>query len=296
MQKLLITGASGFLGWYLCQIAQAEWEVYGTYHRHSVKPGVPLAASPIHWMPIDLTDLDALKALFATVRPNAVIHAAAMSRPNDCQDDPVRSYQVNVVASCNIADLCEAAKIPCVFTSSELVFDGTNAPYREGDPVSPINLYGEQKVAAELGMLDRCSQMLVCRMPLMFGNVPHADSFLQPFIQRLQSGERLKVFVDEFRTPVSGEDAARGILQLMDKVRGRIHLGGKERMSRYKFGQHLVAALHLPETMLQPCRQADVPMSAPRAADVSLDSSLAFSLGYSPALVKDALVQLLGGS
>ncbi|MBD1850259.1 NAD(P)-dependent oxidoreductase [Cyanobacteria bacterium FACHB-502] len=287
MQKLLITGASGFLGWYLCQAAQTDWEVYGTHHRQAVN------LAKVHSLPIDLTDLDALKSLFATVRPDAVIHAAAVSRPNDCQDDPVRSYQTNVVASCNIAERCEAAGIPCVFTSSELVFDGLNPPYREGDPVSPINLYGEQKVAAELGMLDRCSQMLVCRMPLMFGNVPHAESFLQPFIQRLRSGERLNVFVDEFRTPVSGEDAAKGILQIMDKVRGRVHLGGKERLSRYKFGQHLVAALDLPETMLNPCRQADVPMSAPRAPDVSLDSSLAFSLGYNPTPVKEALARLL---
>jgi dTDP-4-dehydrorhamnose reductase len=295
MQKLLITGASGFLGWYLCQSAQTEWEVYGTYHRQAVYQKTGQQAG-VHAISIDLTDGDALKTLFATVQPDAVIHAAAMSRPNDCQDDPVRSYQMNVVASCTLAELCEAAGIPCVFTSSELVFDGQNPPYREGDPVSPINLYGEQKVAAELGMLDRCSQMLVCRMPLMFGNVPHAQSFIQPFIARLRSGDRLNVFIDEFRTPVSGEDAARGILQMMDKVRGRVHLGGKERMSRYKFGQHLVAALDLPETLLNPCRQADIPMSAPRAPDVSLDSSLAFSLGYDPAPVQEALVRLLSSA
>lgn len=285
MQKLLITGASGFLGWHLCQLAQQNWEVYGTYHTQpATLPGATL-------LPIDLTDSASVRSLFQTLQPDAVIHAAAISSPNLCQSDPERSHRMNVIASLELAERCEAAQIPCVFTSSELVFDGLNPPYKESDPVCPINLYGEQKAAAEAGMLDRCSRMLVCRMPLMFGVAP-APSFLQPFIQQLRSGQPLNLFIDEFRTPVSGGDAAAGILLMMQR-RGLIHLGGKERMSRYEFGCLLAEALQLPNANLNPCRQADVPMSAPRAPDVSMDSTLAFSLGYRPAAVRDELHRLL---
>jgi dTDP-4-dehydrorhamnose reductase len=283
MKKLLITGASGFLGWHLCQTAQANWQVYGTYHQHSVEiPGVTL-------LPIDLTDFQALKQLFQQLQPDAVIHTAAASSPNFCQTHPEISHAINVTASCNLAGLSADAKIPCVFTSSDMVFDGRNPPYREFDPVCPVNSYGEHKVAAEVGMLERYPKVAVCRMPLMFGAAPFAQSFIQPFIEKLRSGEELNLFVDEFRTPISGTAAAHGLLLALEKVHGYIHLGGKERLSRYEFGCLMVKVLDLSMAKISACRQADVKMAAPRPADLSMDSSLAFSLGFNPASVEAEL-------
>ncbi|MBD1997642.1 NAD(P)-dependent oxidoreductase [Leptolyngbya sp. FACHB-541] len=286
MKKLLITGASGFLGWHLCQLAQTNWQVYGTYHRRSVEiPGVTL-------LPVDLTDFQALQRLFQQLQPDAVIHTAAASSPNFCQTHPEISHAINVSASCNLAGLSADAEIPCVFTSSDMVFDGRNAPYRESDPVCPVNHYGEQKVAAEVGMLARYPKAAVCRMPLMFGAAPFAQSFIQPFIEKLRSGEELNLFIDEFRTPISGTAAAHGLLLALEKVHGYIHLGGKERMSRYEFGCLMVKVLELSMAKVSACRQADVKMAAPRPADLSMDSSLAFKLGFNPASVEAELQAL----
>lgn len=282
MKKLLITGASGFLGWHLCHLARQIWQVYGTYHTHAIEiPGTSL-------LPIDLTDFSALSDFFQTLKPDAVIHTAALSQPNLCQAHPEASHQINVVASCNLATLCAEANIPCVFTSSELVFNGSNPPYCETDPVCPINLYGEQKVAAELGMLQRYPDVTIARMPLMFGAAP-APSFIQPFIERIKTGQTLNLFVDEVRTPISGRSAAQGLLLVLEKAKGQIHLGGLERLSRYEFGLLLIEVLRLQNAKIKPCYQSDVPMAAARALDVSMDSSLAFSLGYQPGFVKDEL-------
>jgi dTDP-4-dehydrorhamnose reductase len=286
MKKLLITGASGFLGWHLCQLARQTWQVYGTYHQHSVEIlGITL-------LPVDLTDFQALKQLFQQIQPDAVIHTAAASSPNFCQTHPELSHLINVSASCNLAGLSANAQIPCVFTSSEMVFDGRNPPYRESDPVCPVNLYGEQKVAAEVGMLERHPQTAICRMPLMFGAAPFAQSFIQPFIEKLRSGQELNLFIDEFRTPISGTAAAQGLLLALEKVHGYIHLGGKERLSRYEFGCLMVKVLELSTAKISACRQADVKMAAPRPADLSMDSSLAFSLGFNPASVEAELQAL----
>ncbi|PSB12769.1 NAD(P)-dependent oxidoreductase [filamentous cyanobacterium CCP2] len=286
MKKLLITGASGFLGWYLCQLAQAKWNVFGTYHSHTVD--IPDTTQ----LKLDLTDFDRLKDTLITLKPDAVIHAAAMSQPNQCQENPDRSYLINVIASWNLAGLCADLHIPFVFTSSELVFDGKNPPYQESDPVCPINLYGEQKVAAETGILDRHSDAVICRMPLMFGVVPHAQSFIQPFIERIRTGQVLNLFTDEIRTPVSGTSAAKGILLALEKAKGLIHLGGYDRLSRHEMGLMLVEVLQIANANLNPCKQADVPMPAPRAKDVSMDSSLAFSLGYQPARMREELERM----
>ena len=284
MKKLLITGASGFLGWHLCQLAKEEWEIYGTYLSHPLEiPGMKILKA-------NLTNFQELKRIFNDVKPEAVIHTAAHSQPNFCQINPKESHAINVIASCNIAGLCADNSIPCAFTSTDLVFDGLNAPYRETDAVCPVNLYGEQKAIAEADMLERYPMTAVCRMPLMFGAAtPTAKSFIQPFIQTLQAEKELSLFIDEFRTPVSGTTAAKGLLLALEKVNGIIHLGGKERISRYDFGQILVEVFQLPATKLKSCRQQDVKMAAPRPADVSLDSSKAFALGYQPLSVREEL-------
>lgn len=287
MKKLLLTGGSGFLGWNLCQLAKSKWDIYGTYFSHPESiPGVTL-------LKVDLTDFQAIKGLFQEIQPAAVIHTAAQSNPNVCQTQPQESYPINVTASCNLAGLCADYAIPCVFTSTDLVFDGLNPPYRETDPVSPICYYGEQKVMAEEGMLERYSQTAICRMPLMFGlAAPTATSFIQPFIKTLAGGKQLNLFTDEFRTPISGATAVQGLLLALAKVQGIIHLGGKERISRYDFGYLLAEVWQLPTTTIKACLQTDLKMAAPRPPDVSFDSSMAYELGYTPLSLRAELERI----
>lgn len=288
MKKLLITGASGFLGWHLCQQAYLEWDVYGTYFSHHLEiPGIKLVK-------LDLTDLAEVKRVFQEIQPSAVIHTAAQSQPNYCQTHVSESLLINVTASLNIAGLCAKNSIPYVFTSTDLVFDGNKGFYKETDRVNPVNIYGEHKVMAEVGILERYPQAAICRMPLMFGRAtPTATSFLQSFLKMLQDGKELKLFVDEFRTPVSGKTAAEGLLLALDKVQGIIHLGGKERISRYDFGGLLVEVFSIPSTKIKASRQEDVKMAAPRPSDVSLDSSKAFELGYTPLSLREQLFTIL---
>ncbi|HAG83168.1 MAG TPA: NAD(P)-dependent oxidoreductase [Cyanobacteria bacterium UBA12227] len=289
MKKLLVTGASGFLGWHICQVAKPEWEVYGTYFSQNLQ--IPKA----NLIKVNLTNFEQIKHLFEEIKPDAVIHTAAQSSPNFCQLNPNQTEPINVTASCNIAGLCADYSIPCVFTSTDLVFDGLNPPYKEADPVCPINYYGEQKVKAEEGMLLRYPQTAICRMPLMFGMAtPTASSFIQPFLKILTEGKELSLFTDEFRTPVSGTTAAKGLLLALKKVQGYLHLGGKERISRYEFGRLLVEVLQLPGTGLKAGKQADVKMAAPRPSDVSLDSARAFALGYAPLSLREELAALIG--
>ena len=284
MKTLLVTGASGFLGWNLCHLAKQEWEVYGTYFSKSVDiPGVNL-------IQVDLREFQEVKQLFQEIQPSAVIHTAAQSNPNFCQEYPYEGYQINVTSAWDIAGLCADYLIPCVFTSTDLVFNGLNAPYTEEKPVCPINQYGEQKVMAEQGMLERYPKTAVCRMPLMFGIAPPgANSFIQPFIKNLREGKDLNLFIDEFRTPVSGQTAASGLLLALEKVQGIIHLGGKQRLSRYAFGRLMADVLGLPHNKIKHCLQIDVPMAAPRPSDVSLDSAKAFRLGYCPSPLREEL-------
>lgn len=288
-KKLLVTGASGFLGWNLCQLAKEEWDVYGTYFSQTIDiPGITVVKA-------DLRDFQDMKDLFAEIQPAGVIHTAAHSKPNFCQTHREESYSINVTASINIARLSADYDIPCVFTSTDLVFDGLNPPYLETDPVSPISYYGEQKVMAEEGMRSHYPKVAICRMPLMFGIAPPtASSFIQPFLKIMREGRPQSLFTDEVRTPVSGTTAAKGLLLALEKVQGLVNLGGKERISRYDFGCLMAEVFELSQDNLGRCLQKDVPMAAPRSPDTSLDSSLAFSLGYQPLSVREQLEGLRG--
>jgi dTDP-4-dehydrorhamnose reductase len=285
MKKLLVTGASGFLGWNLCQIAQNSWSVFGTYFSHTVQiPGATLYKT-------DLRNFEAVEQLFAVIKPDAVIHTAAASKPNFCQTNLEVAYSINVTASLYIARLCAKYNIPCAFTSTDLVFDGKNPVYRESDRVSPICYYGEQKVIAEQKMREIYPAIALCRMPLMFGLAsPVAASFIQGMISNLQTGKAINLFIDEFRTPASALTASQGLLLAVEKqVQGILHLGGKERISRYNFGLLLADIWQLPTELIKPCKQEDVVMVAPRSPDTSLDSSKAFALGYQPLSLRDEL-------
>lgn len=276
MQKILVTGASGFLGWNLCQIARSDWEVYGTYFQH------PIEIPDIKINRLDLTDPDTVSREIDRIAPDAIIHTAAASSPNFCQENPDLSYLINVTASQQLAKICASAKIPFVFTSTDLVFDGIKPPYLEIDTTCPINLYGEQKLTAELKILTAYPQVTICRMPLMFGIAPPtATSFIQPWLRSLNLAESLQLFIDEYRTPVSATTASKGLLLALEKASGQIiHLGGKERVSRYEFGRLLAEIFQFDLALIQPISQKDLKMSAPRAADVSMDSRKAIELGY----------------
>lgn len=288
MKKLLVTGASGFLGWNICMEAKNKWEIFGTVFSN------PVEIDGTAVIKTDLTDLRELKRLFNEVRPDAVIHTAAAAFPSYCQDNPSESKHINIDASVNLAALCADSRVPFVFTSTDCVFNGLNPPYKEEDPVSPLNIYGEQKVLAEEGVLKTYPSAAVCRMPLMFGDPgPSASCFFQTMKEALKEGRELKLFTDEIRTPVSASTAAHGLLMAVEKVNGLIHLGGTERISRYNFGLLMMDALGIPEARLVRCLQKDVPLSAPRPLDASLDSSKAFAMGYSPLPLREELKRLL---
>jgi dTDP-4-dehydrorhamnose reductase len=289
LEKILITGASGFLGWNLCQFARNAWDVFGVAFRNNfVLQGAGILRA-------DLTSLDETRRLLQEIRPDAVIHAAAAADLNFCQLNRRESHKINVEATVAVASLCAEYSVQFVFISTDIVFDGLKAPYREEDPVSPINAYGEQKAEAERKILERNPDAVICRMPLMFGEAgPVAKSFIQPMIQAMKEDREIFLFTDEYRTPISGRDAAKGIFLALSKARGFLHLGGSERISRFDFGVMLRDVLKAPGAKLVPCLRESVTMPAPRPRDVSFVSTKAGALGFEPGGIRQELQELFG--
>ncbi len=286
-KRLLITGASGFLGWNICRGASNTYSIIGISNTHTTGlEGVTEVSG-------DLTDRTFIGQIFTEYKPDAILHTAAAADPNFCQKFPEKATAINVIVTVTLARACASADIPFLFTSTDLVFDGRKPPYKETDQVCPLNRYGEQKAAAEKEVLSVHPGATVCRMPLMFGDAPaHAKSFIHPLVAALRSGKTLPLFTDEYRTPISARDAANGILLLLEKkLHGIYHLGGPERLSRFDMGCLLAEAMNI-NPVITACRRSDVPMPAPRAADVSLVSTRATNKGFKPQRMRDELVNL----
>lgn len=308
--SLLVTGANGFLGSWVIEQGQGRWQIQGTYRSS------PLAAPGICWVQADFrTEADVLGLLDRT-RPEAVLHLAAQSNTTACDRDPPASQFINAELPGLLARACGDRHLPLVFTSSGMVFDGKKGNYRETDPVGPLNHYARQKAEAERQVLDIYPDAIVARMPLMFSfaqpraisvgvgaeqraekraaQKPAPRSAMAALEAQLQQGQAVTLFTDEIRTPVSAAVAATGLLQALDwaiagRHRGLLHLGGRTALSRYDLGRLLARLRGYSLDSITACRQQDVDLAAPRPQNVSLDSSLAFSLGYGPPDLEEQL-------
>ncbi len=313
LPKLLITGATGFLGFHILQAAQTHWHVVGAYHRASRRRAQRFFGE-IDNGRIDLGDFSETKAMMAAVRPAAVIHTAAITDLDYCEQYPHESLAINLKSAVHLAGLCGDRDIPFVFTSTDLVFDGAKAPYGEADPVTPINVYGEHKALAEEGILADNADAVICRLPLLIGYAGLGrETFFQKMITAFRAGQEITLFGDGIRTPVSGAVAAQGLLQVVgsgfeddvnvaeiERVVGLLHLGGRDVISLYELGLLILQLLGLDDRLAIPISLSDAPPGqndrsflAARSANVALDSSRAYELGYDPPSLRTQIAKLL---
>ncbi len=288
-KRLLVTGASGFLGWNICSVAYKSWDVFGVAFSN------PIEVIGANVKVVDLTDSYKLKQLFVDVEPDAVIHAAAAADTSYCQINRNESHKINVDTSINIADLCMKRNIPLVFVSTDMVFDGLNAPYKEEDPVCPVNIYGEQKVMAEKEMIKCYPEMTICRTSIMFGHHPEGSkNWFQKNVESMRMRRDVQLFVDEYRTFLSVRKAVSGLLLAIGNISGILHLSGDERVSRYDFARMVTGVFNINNVRLTPCFLREVPVAAPRATDLSLYNTKAKRLGFNPSSIKKELEVLSG--
>jgi dTDP-4-dehydrorhamnose reductase len=232
--------------------------------------------------------------LLAAIDPQAVIHAAAIAQPAACEKEPQSSAAVNVHLPELLAGFCADKKIPFVFTSTDLVFDGRQAPYDESQPVSPVCTYGRQKARAEKAVAERYADALVCRLPLMLGATARsANNFTSQMLIAMHQGRPVDLFTDEFRTPVDNQSAARGLLTVLGRTRGVLHLGGRTRISRYDLGIMLADVLDVAPSLLRPVTIESHALRMLRSPDCSLDSRKAYNLGYDPMPLSDAVKRVV---
>lgn len=284
MDKLLVTGLSGFLGWHISNDATSNFEVYGTVNKNTPK------SHKINMITCQLDKYSSIDSLFEKVIPNAVIHTAAISQPIECEKNVELSTIINTEASIYLAKKCRKLGIPFIFTSSDMIYDGRNAPYNEQSKTNPLNTYGKQKRNAEVEIAKIYPEATICRMPLMFGKAsPYSHSFIQPIIKNLKENIKSCYFYDEYRTPISAYDVSNFFLKNIFNISGFFNLGGNERISRYEFGKEIAKVGGYDTNLIDGNSQKDVQFLALRPQDLTMDNSYAREKGFNPMQITEAL-------
>lgn len=267
MPCTLVTGASGLVGHRLMQALAETPALCGLYH--SRKP----AAAPGRWVRSDLRDRSEGLRLLDELRPEVIIHCAALSDPVFCEEHPREANELNFGATLWISGWAEANGCHLIHLSTDLVFDGLRGDYREEDPPRPVSVYGWTKLAAELAVRTRRCSWAIVRPSLIYGRSAFGDHSAEEKLLACWREDRpTKLFLDEYRNPTAvGELAA--ILEALVRSRdtGIWHVAGAQCMSRFDFGSTAARIFGVSESLLVPVRIAEVRSLPPRAPNTTLN-------------------------
>lgn len=289
--KILITGANGFLGHYLSgQLLEKGHEIIATGRGGCRLPFT--AHKCFLYESMDFTDPVAVHDVFEKHAPRAVVHAGAMSKPDDCEQNQLLAYKTNVEGT--VIMLKNAAKHRCffVFASTDFIFDGTGGMYREDDLPGPVNFYGKTKLEAEAAVKEYEYDWAIARTILVYGKPMAGKSNILTVVkEKLGKGEEYSVVSDQVRTPTFVEDLAAGIISIIERrATGIYHLSGEDVMTPYEMACRVADYLGLPQSLIKKVTAADFSQPArrpPRTGFVIDKAKL--KLGFNPVSFEEGL-------
>lgn len=232
MKTILVTGSNGLLGQKITEKVLAEGRVslIATSkgpNRYPVNEGYGYAE-------MDILNPGQVREVIERYQPDAIIHTAAMTNVDTCEEQKALAQQLNVEALQTLISLCEEKDIHLVHLSTDFVFDGLNGPYKEDDAVSPVSYYGETKVAAEELLKSSNTNWAVLRTILVYGitNDMSRSNIVLWAKGALEKAYPIKVVNDQWRMPTLAEDLAEACLLAVEKeAQGIYHISGKDYMS-----------------------------------------------------------------
>lgn len=256
--KIVITGGKGMLG--------------RTLQRVFNDCELVIADLP-EW---DITDAVAFNAALAQVKPEVVIHCAAMTAVDKCESEPDLAYRLNAVGSMNVAAACHRNNVRLIAMSTDYVFGGElDRPYHEFDVAGGAHtVYGASKYAGEEMIRRHCPNHLICRISWLYGT--GGPSFVHAMLG-LADGTRpvLKVVADQHGNPTSAYAVARMLKCLVSypELVGTFHTTCEGEATWYDFAQEIFRLAGKTQ-VLQPCTTAEFPRPAPRPLNSRLEKRM----------------------
>lgn len=251
-RRILVTGAGGMVGSY----------VAGSFGRDrlvltDIVPGFDR---------LDVRDADAVQRAVGEARPDVVLHLAAATDVDRCEQDPDWAFHSNAIGTQNVALACQSHDVMLVYISTGSVFHGDKLePYTEYDDPGPVNVYASAKLAGERAVETLVERYFIVRAAWMIGGGERDKKFLGKIGRMLLDRQPLKVVGDKFGCLTYAKDLLAGIDRLLPTAAyGTYHMANTGMCSRYDVALRLRTVLEREDVRVERVSSAMFPLPAPR--------------------------------
>lgn len=289
--KILITGGSGLLGQYLNINLSREHSILTVYNNSTGN------CTEYNCIKSDLFNTDYLSEVMKSFRPDLLIHTAAVSRPEDCDKLPF-DYVININYNLTkyLTDYCNELKCRLIFTSTDLVYDGdSDTIHRENSIPKPVSLYAQTKLDSENYIIENSNDYIVLRTSLLYGiGLNDSTCNFHNMINSFKIGEKVRLFYDQFRTPLSLHNAAEMISEIAksDIKNVTMNFGGSERVSRSDIGEMVCKKFNFDIDLIEKTSLKDSVIKN-KVIDVSMNTEMLRSLGLRQISIEESLEKIL---
>jgi dTDP-4-dehydrorhamnose reductase len=293
--RILITGSNGLLGQKLVAALRHDTDI----QLIATSRGADRTPQPLgeQYRSLDITNAAEVDAVFNAVRPEVVIHTAAMTNVDACELDPAACQLQNVTATDHLVQAAKRHGSHFIHLSTDFIFDGTAGPYREEDVPAPLSIYGHSKLDSErLVMNAGLERWAIARTIIVYGiaeGLSRSNVVLWAK-SALEKGQPIKVVDDQWRMPTLAEDLADGCIRIAKrKATGIYHLSGPHGMHILELVQRVGAFFHLDTSVVSPVQSDTLgqPAKRPPHTGFVLDKARR-ELGYAPRSFEEGLAVL----
>ena len=295
--KIVLTGSNGLLGQKILDLALKNDAIdIICFSKGNDRYNSPSNRYTYH--DVDLANTAELERLLISVNPHAVIHSAAVTNVDYCENHAETCEQVNVESTKCIADYCESHNAHFTFLSTDFIFDGTkDALYTEEDEAKPLSVYGRSKLAAENYILSKPElKATIARTCLVFGTAKELTrtNIALWAVGALKKGDALKIVNDQYRTPTFAEDLANAIWDFtLQEVPGVFNVSGPDYVSIINLIETVAEVFELSMDNVQSLSSEELNQPANRPPKTGFDLTKTKSaISYNPRSLKSALQQL----
>lgn len=271
MERILITGGSGLLGGNLAKMACEKYETYATYHGH------PVRMNRCVFFPLDIADRDKTFKTVTKIRPKLIIHTAALTNVDYCEEHHEEAQSLNIEGTRNLARAAESIGAKFIYISTDSVFDGEKGMYTEEDTPNPLSYYAKTKLEGEKVLNEFDLDCSILRTCIYGWNMQKKFSLAEWVIHGSQNKKKLTMFKDVFFSPILVNNLSEAIFEVYERdIEGVLNVAGSERCSKLHFGEKIAEVFALDKSYIKPISIEDFTnFKAPRPRDVSLDVSKA---------------------
>ena len=267
MKRILVTGASGMLGSSLAIELSRSHNVFAT--------GNSKMSLPLNYKIFDLSN-ESYKELIDWSRPELIIHCAAITNGNYCEENPGEAFDINSLSVYRFLQ-ATTSSVKFIYISTDAVFPSSLHLANEKDFTKPENIYGKSKELGEFFLINSNRDFLILRTTIVGLNAySDKNGFIEWIINSVKAKDTISLFDDVLFTPISIWDFIIEINFLIDQnLYGLkiLHIAGKEAITKYEFGKLLIKELSLDTDYIKKGYISKFTDRAKRSNDQSLDSS-----------------------